>query len=132
MTDKAHGHWQLYQPATPPSNAPLRALYARRDGDGVDWYDYVHSGDNFDPDSIKMTLQDNVVYAAVTDATLLFPENMDILEVFDVVTDDPQAMFGRKVYDPATGDFSDPPQPPPVTSDLEARLAALEAKAGGT
>jgi hypothetical protein len=73
-----------------------------------------------------------VVYAATTDATLLFPEDMDILEVFDAQTSDPQTEFGRKIYDPLTGDFSDPPAPVygSLIDDLKDRIAALEAKGG--
>lgn len=118
MTDINHGHWMMYQPASPPPNVPLQTIFARRNSDGVDWYDYVHSGSNFDPASVKMTLRDNVVYAAATDVTLLFPEDMDILEVFDAQTSDPQQEFGRRIYDPATGTFSDP-------------VSALEAMLGG-
>lgn len=132
-----HGIWLPYTPGTLPENAPPSAIFVRRESDGVDWYDYVNSGTNFDPGSIKMTVvgPSNVVGAAVFDPTMMFPgSNALVLEVFDVVTDDPQAMFGNKIYNAADGTFTDrpPPQPPAGVRSMLDRLAALEAKLGGT
>lgn len=130
MNIKTHGEWALYTPATLPAGAPANALFAQRTSDGVDWYDYVNSGKNFAPDTIKMTIVDRAVGAATYDPTRLFPGNTTVLEVGNVVVDDPQAAFGRKIYDPANQTFHDPPQPvfnDPV-AELLKRIEALEGK----
>lgn len=36
-----HGVWIRYQPVKPQAGAPHGAIYARREADSVDWYDYV-------------------------------------------------------------------------------------------
>lgn len=140
MTVIEHGDWQLYTPTTAPENAPTQALFARRVSDGIDWYDYVNAGSNFQTDSVKMTLADNFVCAAGTDPVQLFPSTGSVLEVTDVPLDDPQRDWGRKTYDPATQTFSDTPLPPNMPSltpsadmmkTLLDRIAVLEAKAGG-
>lgn len=130
-----HGSWQRYQPTELPPSAPVSALFSHRADDGVDWYDYVNDGSNFRTDTIKMTLFDNVVAAATTDQTGMFPgEGALVLEVTDVPLDDPINDWSRKVYDPATRTFSDP-RPlvteGPTIADLLNRIAVLEAKAGG-
>jgi hypothetical protein len=130
MTDiRDHGVWHRYKPARLPDNAPANAMFARRD-DGTDWYDYVNSGENFDADTIKMTVTDGVVSAAVTDPTELFPQNATVLEIRGSKVDDPQAAFGQKTYDPAKRTFSDPkPQDfPNPLDDILKRLKALEGK----
>jgi hypothetical protein len=136
MNIEEHGTWLPYKPDTLPENAPVSTIFVRRASDGVDWYDYVNAGTNFDPDSIKMTVvgPSNIVGAAVFDPTMMFPgSDALVLEVFDVVTDDPQAMFGDKVYDAANQTFTDRPPvgPPPGLQSLLDRLAVLEAKVGG-
>jgi len=74
-----HGKWVAYVPSEPPSYAPPGALFARRESDSVDWYDYVKAGTNFGLDTVKFTVwwQDAyngyVVGAATRDETRLFP-----------------------------------------------------------
>ena len=122
-----HGTWQTYMPNRLPKDAPSGALFTRRVGDSVDWYDYVNSGKNFDDDSVKMTIVNGRVGAAVTDPTRLWPGNNGVvLEVHDVSTDDPQKLFGEKVYDAANETFKDPPPRP--MDDLLKRIEALEAR----
>lgn len=131
-----HGDWQLYTPSPFPTDMPVSALFSRRIGDGVDWYDYVKAGSNFQADTIKMTVTDTLVCAATTDPTMLFPGRGSILEVTDVPLDDPQGDWGRRTYDAATQTFSaDPVAPPDPSADMQKlldRMAALEAKLGGT
>jgi hypothetical protein len=135
-----HGTWQAYVPATLPIGAPSGALFVRRDSDGVDWYDYVKAGSNFTAGSVKFTALWQDLYSsyvckvATFDETMLFPTGQMVREITGYGGSDPQADFGQKLYDPATDTFSDIPYPvwpPRAANDLEARVAALEAKAGG-
>ena len=134
MDIKDHGAWRRYKPAEPPKDAPVNALFARRDGDGTDWYDYVNSGENFAPDTIKLTVVNDAVAAATTDPTALFPGGATVLEISGVQVHDPQQAFGRKIYDAGRKGFSDPPPPfadmPNPLDDIMRRLEALEAKRG--
>ena len=41
---QSHGNWHHYRPSKLPKDAPANAMFARREGDGADWYDYVNSG----------------------------------------------------------------------------------------
>jgi hypothetical protein len=128
MDIKNHGAWHRYSPAKLPKDAPANAMFAQREGDAADWYDYVNSGEHFAPDSIKMTVVDGVVAAATVDPTALFPAGATVLEVGGAPARDPQAAFGRKVYD--GNKFNDPPPldiPNPV-ADLLKRIEALEGK----
>lgn len=115
-----HGTWQRYEPATRPAAAPPHALFARRDGDGVDWYDYVNAGTNFAADTLKITVVDDTVCAATYDATRLFPGAAPVgsevggssllttvLEVRDPPVVNPYDM-SRKVYDRDNKTFGDP------------------------
>jgi hypothetical protein len=131
MDIRDHGLWHRYTPGRLPKNAPPNTLFARREGDGTDWYDYVHSGENFDADTVKMTIVNGTVGAAVHDPTLLFPGNATVLEIRGAPSGDPQEAFGRKVYNPARKTFSDPPPPqdfPNPMADLLKRIEALEGK----
>jgi hypothetical protein len=127
-----HGDWERYNPPVLPVDAPPNALFARRIADGADWYDYVNSGRAFAKDSIKMTVTNSRVSAAVIDATMLFPGGSTLLEVKDVAVDDPQKHFGRKVYDPLGRTFRDPPPIDygPAIPELVRRIAELEKKKG--
>lgn len=126
-----HGSWQRYQPSSLPEGAPVHAMYVRRDSDGADWYQYLNAGTNFQTDTVKMVVTDNVVSTATASPDLLFPQGALVLEVSDTSLADPHEDWKGKIYDPATQTFSDPPPPPSMTSDLERRIAALEAKLGG-
>ena len=127
-----HGYWERYKPEKPPAAAPANAMFARRAGDGVDWYDYVNSGENFAPDSVKMTTYDDIVGAAVYDPTMLFPGGATVLEVHDAPTGDPQREFGRKKYVADRKEFREVPPPnyPNPLDDIVRRLKALEDKKG--
>ena len=123
-----HGSWKRYTPPVLPEGAPPNAMFARRESDGVDWYDYVNTGKAFAKDSIKMTVTNLTVSAAVKDATMLFPAGATVLEIKDVATQDPQKMFGRKIYDPNGRAFRDPPplEYGPSIPELLARIEELE------
>ena len=126
-----HGVWERYTPKKLPKDAPPGALFARRERDGMDWYDYVNHGTNFDPSSVKMTVVGDSVGAAVTDATQLFPAGAMVLEIYGVSTRDPQKEFGEKIYDAAQKTFRDRALPEvPDINDLLARIEALENKKG--
>jgi hypothetical protein len=114
-------------------------MFARRDSDGVDWYDYVHSGSNFNSAYVKITAfyrtstAQYIVGAATYDATAMFPAGCIVHEVTDYAGSDPQTDLGSKAFDPATGDFTDPiiPAQAGALQDMAARLKALETKLGG-
>ena len=122
-----HGMWHTYKPDRLPESAPPNALFTRRAGDGIDWYDYANSGKHFTEGSVKMTVIDGIVGAATTDPTKLFPAGATVLEIDGFTGLDPQEEFGRKIYDAATQTFKDPPPPPqdPML-DLIRRVKALE------
>ena len=128
-----HGKWVLYQPDRLPEYAPLTALFARRESDGVDWYDYVRNGKNFFADTVKFTVlcQNLTVGAATRDATRLFPAGALVRELTEFHGRDPQAELEKiKRYDPDSNTLHDwKPMALPV-SDLEARVMAIEAKLG--
>lgn len=132
-----HGAWTNYKPDPLPEGAPVSAMYARRDGDGVDWYDYVSTGSNFGAGNVVIAarwvdgLQNSyVVGPATREPTAIFPQNCIVHEITDYAGSDPQADLGDKRFDPATGEFSDLIPPPPAV-DILKRLEALEAKLGG-
>ena len=134
-----HGKWLPYKPARLPPSAPPNTLFARRESDNVDWYDYVNSGKNFGARSVKLMAiwreyaGGHVVGPAVRDATMLFPANHVVIEITDYTGIDPQAEFGNKIFQPDAGTFIGAPPPAPHPFDklieqLTARIAALEAE----
>jgi hypothetical protein len=123
-----HGSWVRYQPSTIPDDAPPNALFCRRESDGMDWYAYVHPGTNFGADTVKFAaiMRDGVGYVvgpATTDATAMFPADHLVGEITDYVGTDPQGDLGNKVFDPATGAFTD--QPPPPARQVETAAEKL-------
>ena len=124
MDIKDHGLWQRYTPAKLPQGAPASAMFVRRESDGVDWYTYVNSGDNFAEDTIKLTLHNGVVSTATTDPTALFPDNATVLEISGVASDDPLKQFGRKTYDATRKTFRDPEES--FTSPMDEILRRLK------
>jgi hypothetical protein len=142
MTSIDHGQWHGYVPQTFPDGAPAGTLFTRRDSDGIDWYQYIKDGTAFQSGTVKFAARFNEQYqaflvsVALYDPTMMFPGNQIIREITDYTGSDPQADFGSKIYDPNTDTFSDPPPftgwPTPASRSVEERLAALEAKVGGT
>lgn len=130
-----HGTWVHYTPAEPykdfaGSGTPF--MYAQRSADNKDWYVFVNDETPFQPGSVKMTAYQAsvglVVGAATYDATQLWPANALLLEETDYGGSDPQMDYGSKIYDPATGTFSDraPPAQSPSLADMLKRIEALE------
>lgn len=129
-----HGKWISYKPASLdglPSWVPLTAIFAKRESDGIDWYNYLDSTTRPPASSVIFTatwsegLNSYVVGAATYDSTMIFPAGQILQEITDYTGSDPQGDLGGKLYDPATGEFTDPL--------IAERFAALEAaaKAGG-
>lgn len=132
-----HGAWTNYKPDPLPDGAPISAMFARRDSDGVDWYDYTRAGTNFGAGHVVIAaywvdgLQNSyVVGPATQNPAAIFPQGCIVHEVTDYTGSDPQTDLGNKRFDPGTGTFSDLIPPPPAV-DILARLKALETKLGG-
>jgi hypothetical protein len=128
-----HGRWALYQPDRLPEYAPFGVLFARRESDGVDWYDYSRDSKSFGADTVKFTvlLQNGfTVGAATRDVTRLFPAGALVRELTEFHGIDPQAELEVKRYDPDTNTLHDRPPPPPAfdMEGLEARVVTLEAR----
>jgi hypothetical protein len=136
-----HGKWVLYQPDKLPEHAPSGALFARRESDGVDWYDYVRDERSFAADTVKFTVIRQDVHdgftvgAATRDPTRLFPGGAMVREIIDYHGGEPQTELGERLYRPDSNTLHDRPVLPraPVFDfqGLEARVAAIEAKLGG-
>lgn len=131
-----HGKWEKYRPDELPYGAPPNALFARRESDGVDWYEYVNSGKHFGVTSIKLMAGDQpalgglIVGPAVYDPTLLFPPGQVVLEITGHKSKDPQAEFGNKVFDREAQTFRDidhGPPPEPI-EDMIRRIVREELK----
>jgi hypothetical protein len=125
-----HGKWVRYEPDRLPEFAPPGALFARRESDGVDWYDYSRDRNNFGADTVKFTVHlqnGHAIGAATRDVTRLFPAGMLVRELTEFHGIDPQAELGVKRYDPDANTLHALPLPPPAF-DAEARIATLEAR----
>jgi hypothetical protein len=148
-----HGWWRQYEPERPPSYAPPTAVFIRREGDNVDWYDYVRPSDpnyksyfgfdhtlkpNFEARSLKCNVYKHpelgcdVIGTAVYDPTTLFPNGQRIIEIIGFEGDDPHTEFGGKVYDDKIEIFSalvrSPPPPSPLEQKILDRLDAITAR----
>ena len=133
----SHGKWVPYQPDKLPEFMPPNTLFARRESDGVDWYDYVRDPKNFIADSVKFTVMKQnsgwIIGAAVREPDRLHPADQMVLEVIDYHGGDPQAELGGRGFDLVTNKLLDrpplPPNPNPIL-DIWDRLAVIEAKLG--
>lgn len=150
MNIKDHGSWIKYKPETIPEKAPANAMFAKRESDGQDWYQYVHAVEvevnpftmgtvtpynfeNFEEASVKFvaTYQEihgaHIIGAATFDPTMLFPAGGLLAEIFDYTGSDPQTDFGNKVYDPVAKTITEAPPipPPPLEEVLDPRLMAI-------
>lgn len=105
-----HGDWTPYKPNPFPKEAPPNALFCSNQS-GVDWYTYSRT--NFKDDTtIKMTVMMNpdgktgIVMAASKDVSFLFPQHLKVIEVSGLTSTDPQAEFGRSLYDSVKKTFT--------------------------
>lgn len=96
------GTWTTYKPNPWPSEMPPEVLFAKRDSDGVDWYEYLKTPDTFyDDDVIAVAALENgqwIIKVATRDATRLWPAGRKVLVWTDETSDDPQTKYGEKVY----------------------------------
>lgn len=127
-----HGSWAAYtpKPEDHPAGAPINALFARRESDGVDWYDYVADQKSFGANTVKFAaiyrgdhVNGYIVGPAVYLADRMFPAGHIVAEITDYTGSDPQADFGNKVFDPAAATFSEQPPVPRGEMPLEIRHA---------
>lgn len=108
------GLWNLYTPDVLPDGAPPKALFARREGDGVDWYEFARKeAETFDLGTVYATalpitrggVTGFSVAAVQRDITMLFPGGSRLLKVEGVAHDEefPHKLFERQNYDPEAG-----------------------------
>ena len=110
-----HGDWHVYTPTTLPERAPEHALFARRDSDGVDWYDYVHDPAQLHP-AIPSRLRCSIAPPVNTSSApppmtrpRYFQAGCIVHEVTDVYRQRScKTDLGSKAFDPATGDLHRP------------------------
>lgn len=127
-----HGSWSRYVPKIRPEHLSenINVLFCKNK-DGKDWYDYLQ-GNEFAPSSIKLTVMEGIVRAAVRDASRLFPQNCQVLEIIGDQVSDPQAKYGDRIYDAVAHSFKSQPPPPQVPDlldtikQLTARIEELE------
>jgi hypothetical protein len=147
-TVKDHGYWVRYIPVEPPEGIPRAAVFCRRESDGQDWYEYVNrdvgpdKSDKFELDSVKCVVEpkgrdkseEPIVRCAAVDATRLFPQDCQVIELLDVKRpQDEEALieeFANRHIDLQAGQIGERWQPKPpedkVTPVLEAILARLD------
>jgi hypothetical protein len=133
MTHVDHGFWKLYTRATPRADAPPGAMFAARESDGQDWYEYVHPNPNpnFKPGNVVIAaawredVNGYVVGPATYDPTAIFPAGHIVWGIDDYTGKDPQGDLGNKIYDPATGTFTDMPPIVPPQAQFERRVLSL-------
>jgi len=107
---KNHGTWSLYKPRKFPAHLPPNTIFARRDHDGKDWYDYIYKDNAFKEGNTVMTIGTDEygmhVNAANLDPSRIFPAGQLVLEV-EYKGDDPQKHFGDRMYDSEKQEFKD-------------------------
>jgi hypothetical protein len=132
-----HGKWIPYKPTKEnwPEGAPANALFAKRESDGVDWYEYVNPpkdnkqrmfSENFRDGSVKIAFMFHehqkkwIIGPSVLDATLIFPANHFVREIIDFGTTDEAEIIARlrnRFIDPETNEITDPPAPREMSED---------------
>ena len=106
-----HGKWLYYRPKVIPNWAVPNAIFAKREEDGMDWYEYIHRGNHFQKDSVKVAImymsavESWVGMVAVYEPDRIYPADQMLLEITDFKGDNPQEFFGRRVYNPETEEW---------------------------
>ena len=129
-----HGLWVRYVPTKFPEFAPPNAMYARREGDKADWYEYVkEENSHFKKGTIKFTTMRHdgkiIIMAAAPEADMLFPAGCHVYEFPETYRGfDHRADYYSKLIDSETGKVSDlpPPPPSPITETESKILSALD------
>src|SRR4051812_26130640 len=84
MSVKDHGKWVSYSPDPHPEHYPKNVIFAKRESDGIDWYDYVR-GDHFEKDTMKFILEERdgktCIRTPAVEADRLFPVGGRLVEV---------------------------------------------------
>ena len=111
MNITCHGAWYSYKPKKGYPNAPYNTLYARRNHDKMDWYEFAFSRKYLKEDTVKATCYNRentwVVAAATFDETELFPSNAILIEIEGYNGDDPRGEFTGRSYDPDKNKLSE-------------------------
>ena len=103
-----HGSWSAYEPDELPPSAPLGTIFAKRDGDDKDWYEFVRDNDIQD-DSVVFTCMHQCgvwrVGSAVRDISRLHPANQTLFEIVGFRGKEKE--LNGKIFDPDTKEFHD-------------------------
>jgi hypothetical protein len=147
MAIKDHGFWDVYTPKPYPKGAPAGMAFCRRDGDGVDWYEYIKKG--FAPDTVKLVVEVDgprtadgpIIRVPAIEPDRMFPQGCRVVELTGVKREQNEAAlieeFANRHIDLRTGTVGEvwrAPVPPvdsrimKVLDRIMDRLDRLEAK----
>jgi hypothetical protein len=138
-TIKDHGTWSNYTPNPMPdwaieaSTFGGAVVFLKREGDGVDWYQYRNSNP-FTADTVLATTliegpnNDEIVKAVFRDPSSIFPFGQRVIEIFgvDPAETKPHNLFSWMTFHPDTLTLSGEPvapQPPVFKSFVSAAQA---------
>lgn len=135
-----HGVWNIYVPETLPDWAlevlasGTRAAFSRRDGDGVDWYEYRMAPNRWAPGSLVATTQSfpnvdgETVQGVFRDFTMPFPMGMRVIEIRGVSEDEekPHKLFEQQRFDLATLTIAPFPDEPVAVTSVSAAQALIQ------
>lgn len=139
-----HGFWNPYVPDEMPewaSDIPgVKVSFTRREGDGIDWYEYRKTEDLIAPGALvaftwkSPTTGEEIVGGIFRDLSEgPVPFGMRLIEIGGVDPEDPKPwkLFEQKIYDPETKTFREqPPQPITSVSNAQAKTALFNADLG--
>lgn len=103
-----HGKWSLYTPDPWPGELPQNVVFAKRDEDAMDWYQYINDASNFEKGSLFAVAhyrdfeKAHVLGMITNDVTGLFPRGHYMVEIVDY--DNSMGDLMNKVYDPETNE----------------------------
>ncbi|MCJ2086741.1 hypothetical protein MKK88_12170 [Methylobacterium sp. E-005] len=140
ITIKDHGVWNLYVPEVLPDWAievlagGVRAAFSRRDGDGVDWYEYRMTPNRWAPESLVATTQSfpgvdgETVQGVFRDFTMPFPMGMRVIEILGVSEDDekPHKLFEQQRFDLSTLTIAPFPEKPAAAISVSSAQALIQ------
>src|SRR3954465_7602381 len=128
MSIKDHGKWVSYKPEVHPGYFPKNVIFAKRESDGVDWYDYIRRGDNFEKDTMKFVLDERdgktCIRTPAVEADRLFPAGCRVVEVTHLKREQDEAKhieeFANHYFDPHSGTVGDTHEPQLPPNRMEA------------